>query len=116
MLKIGYAQEIFTPPTGVGLAGYFNERPNEGMYDDLYVKAVAIESNGTKFGFVTFDLCSLHQAAFDELKKCVVEKFGQEIYDNFIFSATHSHTASLFPGDRSAWNDRTEYAFRQMID
>ena len=24
MFKIGYAQEIITPPVGVGLAGYFN--------------------------------------------------------------------------------------------
>ena len=37
MLKIGYAQEIITPPAGVELAGYFNKRPNIGMYDDLYV-------------------------------------------------------------------------------
>ena len=38
MLKAGYAQEVITPPAGVGLAGYFNERPNTGMYDDLLVK------------------------------------------------------------------------------
>ena len=37
MYKIGFAQEIFTPPVGVGLAGYMNKRPNVGMYDDLYV-------------------------------------------------------------------------------
>ena len=28
MLQFGYAQEIITPPVGVGLAGYFNLRPN----------------------------------------------------------------------------------------
>ena len=48
MYKIGYAQEIFTPPTGVDLAGYFNLRLNEGMYDDLMVKCVAFELNGKK--------------------------------------------------------------------
>ena len=31
MFKVGYAQEIITPPVGVQLAGYFNERTNEGM-------------------------------------------------------------------------------------
>ena len=36
MFNVGYAQEIITPPVGVGLAGYFNKRPNEGAYDDLY--------------------------------------------------------------------------------
>ena len=44
MYKIGFAQEIITPPTGVGLAGYMNKRPNVGMYDDLYVKALIIQS------------------------------------------------------------------------
>mgnify|MGYP007037139487 CR=1 FL=1 len=40
MLNIGYAQEIITPPVGVGLAGYMNKRPNLGMYDDLYAKTI----------------------------------------------------------------------------
>ena len=49
MFNIGYAQEIITPPTGVSLAGYFNKRPNEGMYDDLYVKVLVIDCNGKTF-------------------------------------------------------------------
>ena len=44
MFKAGFAQEIITPPAGVGLAGYMNKRPNEGMYDDLYVKTVIIDN------------------------------------------------------------------------
>ena len=48
MFKAGYAQEVITPPAGVGLQGYFNERPNEGMYDDLFVKVVAMEIDGKR--------------------------------------------------------------------
>ena len=77
MFNIGYAQEIITPPTGVSLAGYFNKRPNEGMYDDLYVKVLVIECNGKTFGFIAFDLCSIHKLIFDELKKRITEKFGE---------------------------------------
>ena len=43
MLNIGYAQEIITPPVGVGLAGYMNKRPNLGMYDDLYAKTIVFD-------------------------------------------------------------------------
>ena len=69
MFNIGYAQEIITPPVGVSLAGYFNKRPNEGMYDDLYVKVLVIDCNGKTFGFIAFDLCSIHKLMFEELKK-----------------------------------------------
>ena len=62
MFKAGYAQEIITPPVGVGLAGYMNRRPNRGNYDDLYVKVVAMEQDGKKFGIVSFDLCNVAQA------------------------------------------------------
>ena len=96
MFKIGYAQEIITPPTGVGLAGYFNRRPNQGMYDDLYVKVVMIESEGKKFGFMTFDLCNIAPLLFKELEKRIVEKFGRELYDGLILSATHTHTGPEF--------------------
>ena len=68
MFKVGYAQEIITPPTGVGLAGYFNKRPNEGMYDDLYVKVIMIEAKGKLCGFVSFDLGSVPAEIYTDLE------------------------------------------------
>ena len=57
MLKAGYAQEVITPPAGVGLAGYFNERPNTGMYDDLYAKVVAMDIDGKRTAIISLELC-----------------------------------------------------------
>ena len=117
MFKIGYAQEIITPPTGVGLAGYFNKRPNQGMYDDLYVKVVMIESNGKKFGFMTFDLCSIAPKLFEELEKEIVAKYGRELHDSLIISATHTHTGPEFRVKEGEQPDeRTIYAFNHTRD
>ena len=116
MFNIGYAQEIITPPTGVNLAGYFNKRPNEGMYDDLYVKVLVIECNGKTFGFMAFDLCSIHKLMFEELQKRITEKFGQELHDSLILSATHTHTGSQFVSNPDDWDERTKYAFDETID
>ncbi len=116
MFNIGYAQEIITPPTGVSLAGYFNKRPNEGMYDDLYVKVLVIECNGKTFGFMAFDLCSLHKLIFEELQKRITEKFGAELHDSLILSATHTHTGSQFFANPDEWDERTKYAFDETID
>ena len=117
MFKIGYAQEIITPPTGVGLAGYFNKRPNQGMYDDLYVKVVLIESNGKQFGFMTFDLCSIAGTLFSELEKRIVGKFGKELHESLIISATHTHTGPEFRSrDGKPLDERTQYAFDHTVD
>ncbi len=96
MFKAGYAQEIITPPVGVGLAGYMNRRPNRGNYDDLYVKVVAMEQDGKKFGIVSFDLCNVAQALWDRLKKSVSEAYGEDFYESLIICATHTHTGPEF--------------------
>ena len=115
MFKTGYAQEIITPPVGVGLAGYFNKRPNEGMYDDLYVKAVVMESKGKKFAFLTFDLCSIAKALFEELEKRITERFGKEFYESTILSATHTHTGPEIRGELADMDELTRYAFDQVV-
>ncbi len=118
MFRIGYAQEIYTPPTGVGLAGYFNERPNVGMYDDLYAKALVVESAGRKFGFLTFDLCSIFKPMFDELEKRIVARFGRDVHDALIISATHTHTGPLLPANAEELakaDERLKYAFEETV-
>ena len=76
MLKVGYAQEVMTPPTGIDLAGYFNVRLNEGMYDDLFVKVIAIEIDGKRTGLVTLELCSIVKPLFEAIKAKVDAEFG----------------------------------------
>ena len=116
MFKVGYAQEIITPPTGVGLAGYFNKRPNEGMYDDLYVKVIMIEAKDKLCGFVAFDLTSVPDEIYTDLEKFVSEKYGEELYKNMIVSATHTHTGPEIRFRREEWDDRTYYAYDLALE
>ena len=118
MLQAGYAQEIITPPTEVGLAGYFNARPNEGMYDDLYVKVVALESQGTRFGFMTFDLCNICKTLFAALEERIVAELGKPLFDNLIISATHTHTGPEYrlKGDATALSPRAQYGFDATVE
>ena len=115
MYKIGFAQEVITPPVGVGLAGYMNKRPNVGMYDDLYAKVMIIESGDTKCGFVTLDLCSITAELFADLEKAIVENFGKELHDNLIISATHTHTGPSFYAGRANFDEVTLYAYDSLI-
>ncbi|MBO5724068.1 MAG: hypothetical protein J6S58_04495, partial [Lentisphaeria bacterium] len=110
MFKAGYAQEIITPPTGVGLAGYINKRPNRGAYDDLYVKVIHMELDGKKFGFVNFDLCNVAPVLWEKMEKLIVDSFGQDLYDSLIISATHTHTGPEYRGELS---DLTRFAVEE---
>ena len=116
MLKVGYAQEIITPPTGVDLAGYFNLRLNEGMYDDLYVKVIAMDVDGKRTALVSFDLCSITGVMFDAIKKRVDAEFGAGLFEDMLICATHTHTGSRFKNQEKQDDEVTQYAFDSTVD
>ena len=116
MLKAGYAQESITPPVGVDLAGYFNIRLNEGMYDDLYVKVVAFEVDGKRTALVSLDLCSIVGVLFDAIKKRVDAEFGAGLYEDMLICATHTHTGPNFIEAPRQRDEVTQYAFDCTVD
>ncbi|MFA6569409.1 MAG: hypothetical protein WCS96_14450 [Victivallales bacterium] len=91
MLQAGFGREIITPVRGIPLCGYFNPRPNIGVLDDLFVRAMLFENDGVTAGVVVFDLCFPSVALVKKIKAGIMAagiKFG----NNLIFSATHTHT------------------------
>lgn len=92
-MKCGFAREVITPKLGVPLCGYFDPRPNDGAYDDLFVRVLALETeDGGMCAILSADLCFI---ANDLIERCKAEmaKAGISWADNVLFSATHSHTA-----------------------
>ena len=91
MLNIGIAEEIITPPRGVGLAGYFNKRPNIGVYDQIKVRAILFELDGVTSGIVCLDLSSITKPLFGRILGAIAAE-GLEFGENLILCATHTHT------------------------
>ncbi len=92
-MKCGFAREIITPKIGVPLCGYFDPRPNDGAFDDLYIRALAMEAaDGSMCAILSADVCFI---AGDLIERCKAEmaKCGIGWTDQVLFSATHSHTA-----------------------
>ena len=112
MLNIGLAKEVITPPFGAGLAGYFNHRPNRGVYDDTCVRAMAIEQDGKYTGFLVFDLCSMCTQQFTNIRR-ELHAAGIEWADNIIISATHTHTGSAL--NRGESNEPEYFAYVETI-
>ncbi len=91
MLQAGFCREIITPGRGIPLCGYFNPRPNIGVLDDLFVRALLFKNGGVTTGIVVFDLCFLSVSLIEKIK-AGIKADGIKFGNNLIFSATHTHT------------------------
>ena len=51
--KVGASAVDITPQVGTPMAGYYYERPSEGVHDPLYAKAIVLDRNGKKAALVS---------------------------------------------------------------
>ncbi len=87
----GCARQCITPPLGVPLAGYFHERLAEYVRDDLYVRAVVVESGSERLALVSCDLIAPDRILFDRTKALIVAETGIAP-ECVLICTTHTHT------------------------
>ena len=80
------------------MAGYYGARGVEGVLDDLYAKATALDDGRTKVALVTCDLIGLPISVVVEARKIIADATGIPA-DNVMISATHTHTGPAVLGD-----------------
>lgn len=91
-LHAGAASVAITPEDPIWMAGYAaRDRPSEGVEQDLFAKALAIEdARGERLIVLTLDLIGVTR----ELRDAVVERVG-EAYDlppeGLLINASHTH-------------------------
>lgn len=98
-MKIGFAKRQITPPLGLELGGYAGYRPNSGVHDPLYCKAIALEQEGLRHALVVLDL----MCADESLCLCIAKSVAHLgiARERLIVSAIHSHAApaGVIPGE-----------------
>lgn len=91
-LMAGFSRVNITPMMGISIQGYFKPRYAEGVLDELYVRALALQCGEEKVVLLSLDHCGLVQQLTDAFRNCVAQATG--ISPNAIFvSASHTHTA-----------------------
>ena len=90
-MKIGFAKKEITPPTGLELGGYAGYRPNSGVHDPLYSKAIVLEQDGIRYGLVVLDLMCADESLCQRIAAAVAP-LGIAKH-HLIVSAIHSHAA-----------------------
>ncbi len=96
-LRIGAAAVVITPPEGTPMAGYYHERAADGVHDDLFAKAIVLESGGSKAALVALDLISTTRDMVGEAR-ALAEKATGIAGGSVMISATHSHTGPVLAG------------------
>ena len=100
LVRTGCAQQVITPPLGVSLAGYFHDRVAAWKRDDLYARAVVIESQDARLALVSCDLISPEQEIMDAAKEIISGEIGIQP-DHVLICTTHTHTGPELRENRS---------------
>jgi hypothetical protein len=100
-LRLGTGAVKITPPAGAPMAGYYYRRSASGVHDDLWAKALVLESGATRAALVACDISGLPRQVVAEARRLVESGSGIPA-DRVMISATHCHTGPvlLIPGNR----------------
>ena len=98
-MKIGFAKKEITPPLGLELGGYAGYRPNCGVHDPLWCKAVVLEQQGERYALVVLDLMCADESLCRRIADAAAP-LGLSA-ERLVVAAIHSHAApaGVFPGE-----------------
>lgn len=90
-MKIGFDKKIITPKNTVELGGYGVQRKSEGILDEIYVRTLVCSFGGEIFGIVNVDLVAVDKLIIGKIHSFLTSKNLN--INNFIISATHTHSS-----------------------
>lgn len=83
-----------TPPLGIRMRGYFQERTARDVHDNLYAKSLVLDDKETRLAIVVCDLVGVSRTYLEKAKQLIHERL--EIPpSNVLISCTHTHTGPV---------------------
>jgi len=115
-VEAGFSQKVISPEKGVSLRGYFNNRYNRGIHDDLYAKAMVVSDGRTTGALVVADNALIVAPVVERIRKEIGPRTGIPEHD-ILVQATHTHTAPVL--EEHGWIDFSpaylEYFVEQTV-
>ncbi len=91
MLYCGVSEVNITPKLGMAIPGYFNVRLADGVLDELYAHALAIQSDGSTVIFISCDALNMERQDVLRIRSKIAGRTGIDP-DAISISVTHLHT------------------------
>lgn len=96
-LRAGFGSLPVTPPVPGPMGGYVARKgPSEGVHDDLWARAMVLESNGVKAGLVVADVLAAPRTVVQEVRREAAPRLGVPP-GHVIVAATHTHSGPAMP-------------------
>ena len=104
IFKVGFARVDVTPSLDIPISGYYIERKSEGVFDNLYVNAVALTYDKETALMITIDHGGLSNKYLTEVIDEIERATG--VKKEYVFiHCTHTHTA---PGPSLTYGENDE--------
>ncbi len=99
-LTVGFCRLDITPPLGVNLLGYYEERIADGILDNLEVNTIAVEKNGNTAVILAVDNIGIRTDFLNVVREKISLKTGLPQSAIYIHS-THTHTGPMLNAEKN---------------
>lgn len=90
-LRVGVGKATITPDVGCELAGYGSGNISTGVHDDLHVRALALEMDGSRCLLACFDILGFDRAYVLQMAEACEVASGVPS-DHVVLTASHTHS------------------------
>jgi len=111
IFQTGYAKASFTPPLGLNIPGYFEERISEGVINDLLMHCVAFDNGSDKALYFACDAQAVTTGGGKAVRKLISENCGLP-EENIFIHATHTHCSAYIQDIPKSGDIAIAYASR----
>lgn len=121
MLTAGIGKVCISPSPGAPLAGFAaRAEAAAGIHDDLFARALVLESGGTAIAFLSVDLLALPAAFIERVRAAIAARTGLEP-EAIMIASTHTHAGpvtitTFFNPDESLDASYMERLFEAMVE
>ncbi len=117
VFRAGAAVSNITPPLGTSINGNMQDVRAAHVNDELHVRCLALDDGKNRLAFAVVDACMVPREVTEAARQAVAAECGIPA-DNFLVSATHSHSCgTLAPVFQSAPDpDYPRFVARRIAD
>jgi hypothetical protein len=95
LLKAGFSKICISPPIGAPLAGFAaRQEVSTGIHDDLFARALVLETLESAVAFVSVDLLALPNDFIAQVRKAIHSSTGIEP-NSIMIASTHTHAGPV---------------------